>query len=137
MKFSTRTTYGLRAMTYLAWEYKNKAPVSLARIAKDEHLSLAYLERLFVLLKKEKLVKAERGAGGGYVLTEAPDKMNVFRIVKALEGDVVPFHCINAKGQVKCSSKEKCGASNVLMNVYVAISLTLKKMKLEDLVKSS
>ena len=69
MKFSTRTTYGLRAMTYLAREYKKKEPVSLARVAKDEHLSLAYLERLFALLKREGLVKAEKGASGGYILT--------------------------------------------------------------------
>jgi Rrf2 family cysteine metabolism transcriptional repressor len=134
MKFSTRTTYGLRAMIYLARNYNDKEPVSLKKIAKDEHLSLAYLERLFALLKKEKLVKSAKGAGGGYVLSETPMKMDVFRIVKALEGNVVPFHCIDDKGQVKCAAKEKCGASSVLMNVYVAISQTLKKMKLSELV---
>lgn len=134
MKFSTRTTYGLRAMIYLARKHKSGESISLAQIAKDENLSLAYLERLFALLKKAKIVDAEKGKSGGYLLCKNPKDIDVFSIVKALEGNIVPFHCIDNEGNVKCAAKSKCGASSVLAGVYAAISKTLMDMKLGDLV---
>ncbi|MCK4540489.1 Rrf2 family transcriptional regulator [Candidatus Parcubacteria bacterium] len=134
MKFSTRTTYGLRAMVYLARNYKKQESISLSQIAKAEHISLAYLERLFALLKKEKIVEAEKGKTGGYKLKEKPENIDIFRVVKTLEGNIAPFHCIDKNGKVKCAVKSKCGASSVLVDVYVAISKTLKNMKLSDLV---
>lgn len=134
MKFSTRTTYGLRAMIYLARRYESTESISLAQIAKDENLSLAYLERLFSLLKKAGIVLAEKGKSGGYLLSNDPKQIDIFSIVKALEGNIVPFHCIGNDGKVKCAAKSKCGASSVLAGVYVAISKTLMDMKLSDLV---
>lgn len=134
MKFSTRTTYGLRAMIYLAKNYKSKESIALSEIAKVEDISLAYLERLFALLKKEKIVKAEKGKTGGYKLKEKPENIDIFRIVKTLEGNITPFHCIDKNGKVKCAAKSKCGVSSVLIDVYTAISKTLKNMKLSDLV---
>lgn len=133
MKFSTRTTYGLRAMIYLAKEYDKDKTVALRQVAKDEKLSLAYLERLVALLKKEGLLESAKGKSGGYRLSRPPKEIDVFQIVKTLEGNVVPFHCIDESGKVRCLEKADCGASNVLMNVYVAISKTLKNMKLSDL----
>ena len=133
MKFSTRTTYGLRAMIYLARDYDSQKTVSLSQIAKDEHISLAYLERLIALLKRDGLVQSAKGKTGGYRLIDKPSLIDVFRIVKTLEGNVVPFHCIDADGRVKCAQVANCGASSVLMNVYVAISKTLKEMKLSEL----
>ena len=78
MKFSTRTTYGLRAMIYLARRYESTESISLAQIAKDENLSLAYLERLFALLKKAGIVLAEKGKSGGYLLSKDPKQIDIF-----------------------------------------------------------
>lgn len=132
MKFSTRTTYGLRALIYLAKNHKAEKSISLAQIAKEERLSSAYLERLFALLKKENIVKAEKGKDGGYRLVKNPEDIGIFTIVKALEGNIVPLHCIGQNGKVKCAMKSKCGASGVLADVYGAISKTLMDMRLSQ-----
>jgi Rrf2 family protein len=133
MKFSTRTTYGLRAMIRLAEKY-GQGSVSLAKIAKEEKLSLGYLERLFSNLKKAELVKAEKGASGGYSLPDSPKKINVFDIVKCLEGKMSPFHCLDEKGRVYCSDKCKCGATKVLTEVQATVNKTLQSMTLKDLI---
>ena len=132
MKFSTRTTYGLRAMIILAQKYGQES-ISLATIARDEKISLKYLERLFAKLKKEKLITSEKGSAGGYSLSRAPKDINVFEIVKALEGEMSPFHCLDESGKIFCSAKCKCGATSVLVKVQQAVNTTWKGIRLSEL----
>lgn len=134
MKFSTRTTYGLRAMIRLA-ENHEKGSLALSTIAKEENLSLGYLERIFARLKKSKLVTSEMGMSGGYRLAEKPEKIGIYDIVKSLEGDLNPFHCVEDNGQVVCGHKCNCGATAVLVKVQSAIIKSLREMNLGDLVK--
>jgi len=85
-------------------------------------------------LKKEGLIVSEKGSTGGYFLSRAPKKINVFEIVKALEGNMTPFHCLDESGKIFCSSKCKCGATTVLVKVQHAINSTLKGISLDELI---
>jgi len=120
-------------MIPLAQNY-GKASVSLATIARDENISLKYLERLFAQLKKEGLIISEKGSAGGYSLSREPKEINVFDIVKALEGEMSPFHCLDESGKIFCSSKCKCGATAVLVKVQQAVNSTLKGINLSELI---
>jgi len=130
MKFSTRTTYGLRAMIELS-RSKNKKSIPLSYISERENISLGYLERLFAKLKKAGLVNSEKGVSGGYKLAKKPANILVYDIVKALEGDITPFRCLSEDGKIKC--KARCGVTSMLVRVQEAINTTLKSMKLSDL----
>jgi len=138
MQFSTRTTYGLRAMINLAKNShacagKRNTSVSLASIAKDEHISKKYLERLFMKLKSAGLVKSVKGAKGGYQLTKKPEQVSIYELVKILEGKVSPFYCLAENGKIDCRGQKKCGALKVLVKVQQVVNITLKQMKLSDL----
>ena len=133
MKFSTRTTYGLRAMVKLAENWERGA-VPLSLIARQEKISLKYLERIFARLRRAGLVKAERGVSGGYRLSRHPVKINIYDIVEALEGRLILFYCLDEKGKVSCSTTKPCGASIVLAKVQAAITKTLKGMVLSSLI---
>ncbi|MEK7167717.1 MAG: Rrf2 family transcriptional regulator, partial [Patescibacteria group bacterium] len=105
MMFTTKTEYGLRAMAALA-RNKGKEPLSLTQIARSEHISQPYLERLFSRLKADGLVKSVKGASGGYTLNHRPDKISVFDIVESLEGAVAVFYCVSEdERKVSCMSK--------------------------------
>ncbi len=132
MKFSTRTTYGLRAMTSLARHYK-QGSLSLAIIAKQEHISLSYLERIFAKLKKADLLIAEKGTKGGYALKHKPSNITTLQIVEALDGEVSPFKCIEGGGRVNCQASRFCEVPKVLIKVQAAVVDTLKKINLADL----
>jgi Rrf2 family protein len=80
MKFSTKTTYGLRALIALANNWPNKS-LSLNQIAKNENISLKYLEKIFATLKQAKLIKAEKGVAGGYKLAKAPSAISTYEII--------------------------------------------------------
>lgn len=133
MKFSTRSTYGLKAMIHLAQNWQ-KGSIPLSAIAKNENISLGYLERIFAVLKKAKLVKSEKGASGGYVLSRRPDDINVYSIINALEGETSSFHCVEKGDKVYCSEKCECSVEPALFKVAQAISAALKNIKLKDLI---
>lgn len=132
MIFSTRSTYGLRAMINLAKQEKFGS-VSLAIIAKQENISLKYLERLFANLKKAGLIKAVKGASGGYLLAKSAKQINIYDIIIALEGKLNAFHCTRKKEKIYCTSKCHCGVTNVLSKVEQTINSTLKDIKLNQL----
>ena len=132
MKFSTRTTYGLRAIIKLAKNYK-KGYLSLKNISKEENISLGYLERLFSRLKKYNLIISEIGIKGGYSLARPPKKINILEIVEALEGEIIPFKCLVKTKKIKCREKKNCKASMVLSKVQNSIKNTLKNIKLNEL----
>ena len=67
MKLTNRGRYAVMAMADLALNAKN-GPISLTEISLRQNISLAYLEQIFLKLKKNNLVKSSRGANGGYVL---------------------------------------------------------------------
>ncbi|MDD5290885.1 MAG: Rrf2 family transcriptional regulator [Patescibacteria group bacterium] len=133
MKFSTRTTYGLRAMIRLAG-HKDKKPLPLPNIAKAENISLGYLESMFSDLKKGGLVKAGKGVKGGYQLGKPANKITVFDIVRVLEGKMSLFHCLAEDGRVYCNAGCRCGAALVLSKVQKSLKKTLKGIKLSDLI---
>lgn len=133
MKFSTRSTYGLRAVIKLAKNWGIDS-VSLANIAKEENISRGYLERIFVNLKKAKIVKSVKGASGGYKLTTAPADINLLDIINALEGKKPPFHCLNNEVKVYCNSSCNCAVTSVLNRVEQAVNKTLINIKLSELV---
>ena len=85
MRLSTRSTYGMRAMVELGLATR-RHPVSVSLIAKQQDLSVAYLEQLLHRLKKRGLVTSIRGPKGGYVLAKKPQQISVGEIVQTLDG---------------------------------------------------
>lgn len=112
-----------------------KESLSLANIAKDEKISRKYLEQLFSKLKRAKLISAEKGTAGGYKLTRHPSKIDALGIINALEGEMLPFYCLNAGNKIYCNSRCGCGVTLVLNKVQEVIIGTLKNIKLSELAK--
>lgn len=132
MKFSTKSTYGLRAMIRLAGHWQ-RGDLSLGEIAEQEQISLAYLERLFAKLKKAKLVEASRGAAGGYRLAREPQAISALEIIESLEGETDLFYCLAEHGKIHCSEQCHCGVNLVMSEASRALKQTLAKLTLKTL----
>ena len=131
MKLSTRSRYGLRAMTELAGNY-GKGPLMLEEISSRQGISRRYLEHIFSDLRSAGLVKGQRGPRGGYVLTRAPDEILVSEIVGAVEGVLLIVDCLQDR-QV-CRRTGKCVTRPLWQEVNEAIINVLKSRSLADLV---
>ncbi len=132
MKLSTRTRYGLRAMVELA-SYGSTGPIMVRKIAEKQQISKKYLDIIFTSLKLGGLVRAIRGATGGFLLTRPPEDIHVSEIVAALEGALAPVEC--CQSPELCDRSGHCAAQNLWLKLETAIRDTLEAVTLADLVK--
>ena len=74
MTFSSRASYGVRAMFQFASHWGEEA-VTLRILALEKGLSLGYLEQLVLIIRRSGLVKSVRGRLGGYQLARNPERI--------------------------------------------------------------
>jgi Rrf2 family iron-sulfur cluster assembly transcriptional regulator len=87
MKLSTKGRYAMVALADIALQ-KGEGRVSLSEIAARQDISLAYLEQLFVKLRRAGLVESVRGPGGGYRLARPASEIRVTEVLEAVEETV-------------------------------------------------
>ncbi len=127
MRFSTRSTYGMRAMLALAKGH-GQGSMFLKDLAAQENLPATYMEQLMGPLRKAGLVLAVRGARGGYTLAQHPSEITVLRILEALEG---PLNLSDCPGGLGCCGRSGACAlqelwdrgSHALAGAYRTLSL--------------
>ena len=84
MKLSTKGRYAMIALTDLAAQGPERL-VSLSEIAERQDISLAYLEQLFVKLRRADIVDSVRGPGGGYRLARPVGEIRISEILAAVD----------------------------------------------------
>lgn len=131
MKFSTKGTYGLRAVVELATRY-GEGPVSLAAVATEQGISEAYLEQLMRSLKKAGIVKTARGKSGGDLLTREPLKISVLEVLRALEGSTDVVDCIGSGANV-CENACTCSARPLFLKLQSRINAVLEETTVGEL----
>lgn len=92
MKLSTKGRYAVTALADIALQGGDRL-VTLAEIADRQDVSLAYLEQLFVRLRKAGLVESVRGPGGGYRLGRPPAAIRIIDIMDAVDETVSAVRC--------------------------------------------
>jgi Rrf2 family cysteine metabolism transcriptional repressor len=131
MKISTKIRYGARAMVELASHY-GEGPIELKEIAKKENISLKYLEQVINPLRTDGLVKAIRGAKGGYSLAKPPSEICLYDVIETLEGPLNLLECLqDAKA---CQRVSSCVTREIWKEVSDAISKIFYSVTLEDMV---
>ena len=134
MKLTTKGRYAVMAMADLASYSKNK-PVSLSEISIRQNISLAYLEKLFVHLKENKLVKSVRGVKGGYALEKPASEIKLSNIFYAVNEEVKTLNC-KKDSKKGCNNKSiKCITHNLWDKLDSHINGFFENVKLEEIVK--
>ena len=87
MKLSTKGRYAMVALVDLVLNGSDRL-VTLVEISERQDISLAYLEQLFVKLRRSGVVDSVRGPSGGYKLTEAPEKIRISKILSAVDEEM-------------------------------------------------
>ena len=136
MKLTTKGRYAVMAMADLA-SNTHFQPLSLTEIAQRQNISLAYLEQIFIKLKKNNLVKSSRGANGGYILDKSASDIKLSNIIFAVDEEVKMLNC-KKNSKKGCNNKSvKCITHNLWADLDRHINSFFEKVKLEDLVDKS
>lgn len=134
MGISTKSTYGIRAMFELALHYSHR-PVSVAYISEREDISVPYLEQLLSKLRRKGLVRSVRGPKGGYILAKKPKDITIGDIVRVLDGEITPVHCVvnNSLKNKACKMIDRCVTKTVWKRLKDTIDDMLNSVSLKDL----
>ena len=117
--------------------FRDKGPTNLTDISIRQNISLAYLEQIFIKLKKNNLVKSVRGAKGGYVLELSPEEIRISNIIAAVNEEVKMLNC-KKESKKGCNNKStKCITHNLWDQLDQHINNFFEKVKLQDLVKKN
>ena len=136
MKLTSRGRYAVMAMADLA-SNANHGPISLTEISLRQNISLAYLEQIFIKLKKNNLVKSVRGAKGGYELELNPEEINILKIISAVDEEVKMLNC-KKDSKKGCNNKStKCITHNLWDQLDQHINNFFEQVKLQDLIKKN
>ena len=105
MELNTKGRYAVMALADLAKQGAG-ASVPLSAIAERQHLSLAYLEQLFMRLRRAGLIDSERGRAGGYRLGREASRITIAEIMRAVEEETRMTRC--SGGEAGCLGEERC-----------------------------
>jgi len=134
MRVSSKAHYGLRMMTEFAKAH-GRGPLSIAEVARIEHLPVAYLEQLGAQLRRGGLVESTRGVHGGYSLTRPPEHISVLDVITVVEGEVSPVECVShdyVSGS--CLREGECASRGLWMKLKRSIDAVLSQTTIAELV---
>lgn len=92
MELNTKGRYAVTAMAELA-QAADGAALALSTIADRQVISLAYLEQIFLKLRRAGLVESARGRTGGYRLARPARDIHIAEIMTAVEEDMRMTRC--------------------------------------------
>ena len=105
MKISTKGRYALTIMIHLGRAYGEDQYLSLTEISEREKISLKYLEKIMISLKKANFFDAQKGKDGGYKLKKNPSEITIGSIIRAAEEELDIVDCVGSG----CPNKKHCG----------------------------
>jgi Rrf2 family iron-sulfur cluster assembly transcriptional regulator len=133
MKLSTKGRYAVTALADIALNGA-AGPVTLAGISARQGISLAYLEQLFVKLRRRGLVVSVRGPGGGYRLARAPEETRISDIMAAVDERLNAMGCEGREGEHCGTSKEACLTHELWEQLSAHVHVFLSRTTIADVI---
>jgi Rrf2 family protein len=118
MRVSAKADYAVRAAAELA--AAEEGPIKGERLADAQDIPLQFLEHILLELKHAGIVRARRGAKGGYWLARPAEEVTIADIVRAVEGPIA--HVQSAPPE----SIEYRGNAEHLQEVWIAVRASLR-----------
>jgi Rrf2 family transcriptional regulator, cysteine metabolism repressor len=134
MKISTKGRYGLEALLDMAI-HSDGTHLNIKGIADRQGIPEKYLEQIFSTLKKNGIIISVRGAQGGYLLAEMPDKITVRQILNALEGPLSPVACVVEGQETDCKRYDFCVTRTFWRSMMEELNRVTDAVSLADLME--
>ena len=135
MKISTKGRYALQMLLDLA-EHKNDKFIALKEIAERQNISKQYLEQIITIINNSKILRANRGKQGGYMLAKEPSEITVGYILRITEGNLSSTACL--EGDVnRCEMKGNCKTLFIWQELNKVIADYLDSVTLQDILNKN
>jgi Rrf2 family transcriptional regulator, iron-sulfur cluster assembly transcription factor len=135
MKLSTKGRYAMVALADMALQ-PDGALVTLAEIARRQDISLAYLEQLFVKLRRAELVDSVRGPGGGYRLARPSADIRVADVMAAVDETLSALHKGAGAEGAMSGSRAQSLTNRLFEGLSAQVYVYLHQTRLSDVVRN-
>jgi Rrf2 family protein len=99
---SQKTRYALKALLELA-ALPAGATLSSAAISARRTIPVKFLEAILVELKRDGLVRGQRGRSGGYQLARSAEEISFGVVVRLMEGPLALLPCVSVTQYRRCA----------------------------------
>lgn len=120
MRVSAKADYAVRAAAELA--AGGEGPIKGEKLADAQDIPLQFLEHILLDLKRAGIVRARRGAKGGYWLARPSDEVSVADVIRAVEGPIANVQSAPPE------SISYTGNAAELQNVWIAVRASLRSV---------
>jgi Rrf2 family protein len=120
VRLSAKSDYAVRAVLELATA--DNGPVKGERIAHAQEIPLKFLENILIDLRHAGVVRAQRGAEGGYWLARPAADITLGEVIRAVDG---PLASVRGEAPEDVSY---AGAAEHLRTVWVALRASLRSV---------
>jgi Rrf2 family protein len=118
VRVSAKTDYAVRALLELA--VAGDGPVKGERLAQTQGIPLKFLENILTDLRHAGIVRAQRGAEGGYWLAREPGEVTLGEVIRAVDGPLA-----SVRGEAP-EDVDYGGAAEHLQTVWIAVRASLR-----------
>lgn len=133
MKLTTKSEYSILALIYIA-RHEKKGFVKIENISDKYDIPQKYLEHLLIILKQNRLLKAKRGASGGYCLALPASKISIAQIIRLMDGALAPTESVSTYFFSHTPLEKEKKIMSVFKEIRDYVSNKLEKLKLSDLI---
>jgi Rrf2 family iron-sulfur cluster assembly transcriptional regulator len=135
MKLSTKGRYAVVALADIALQPSEKL-VTLGEISGRQDISLAYLEQLFVKLRRAELVESVRGPGGGYRLAKPTSEIRIVDVLSAVDETVSALHTGAGASGAQSGSKAQSMSNRLWEGLSAHVYVFLHQTRLSDVIEN-
>jgi Rrf2 family iron-sulfur cluster assembly transcriptional regulator len=107
MNITLKTEYALRALQEVIAAEDDK-PVTRKQIAKSQGISEHFLEKIFIGLQKNQIIRSVRGPGGGFLLNRGPEEISLWDVYTAVDDPGYREDRCYHKNSAGCEQKKRC-----------------------------
>ena len=120
MRISAKADYAVRAAVEMA--AAGDEPVKGEKLAAAQDIPLQFLEHILLELKHARLVRARRGARGGYWLARPPEEITLANVIRAVEGPLANIQ------DMAPEATKYAGHAERLSDVWIAVRASLRRV---------
>jgi Rrf2 family protein len=132
VELNTKGRYAVMAMADLA-KYGGTDALPLSAISERQQISLAYLEQLFLKLRRADLVASARGRTGGYRLVRPASQISIADIMSAVDEGVRMTRC-NGEVAMPCVAGRRCLTHGLWDALGDQIAAFLQSVTLQEVI---
>ncbi len=122
MQITRATDYAVRVMIHLAG-LPTGTSLRQSELSKATDVSGHFLSKVLQQLVRSRLIRSQRGTGGGYTLAVSATTVSLLDVVEAMEGPIRLNQCLEEGPS--CDRKSWCPAHQVWAEAQLAVAQVL------------